>query len=738
MSDSGAPRRALARLHLAVVCLLCAATAAIYLQVRHHDFIDYDDPIYIVENPSLAGGISLASLSRSFREPYETNWIPLTWISLQVDHALFGLDPAGYHLVNVALHALSAVLLYLVLARMTGSPWPSAFVAAVFAVHPLHVESVAWAAERKDTLSGVFWMLTLAAYGSYTAKPRSRARYLLVAGCFSLGLLAKPMLVSLPFVLLLLDYWPLGRFRREDSRSGPDAARLRRALLEKLPLLAIAAAVGAVTVAVQRGAGAMSDEDMLPLPLRLMNALDSTVIYVFDSVWPHGLAFFYPHPMSASSPWIAGASALALAGATLLCARFAASRPYLLVGWLWYLVTLLPVIGLVQVGMQARADRYLYLPQIGLTIALAWAARDTLAHSRAGRFVLAVAGTGALAALSLCAWRQVAYWRDTTALYSHAIDVTEDNFLAHHGLAAELLAAGHPKEAERHFARAVEIKPRWPEAHIGLGDALLEQGRVEEAIESYRRALLVGPRNAQGYAHLGRALVESGKLARGIYYYRRALELRGDQPEPEIHAHLAAALAKRNNLAQAEEHFELAIAQRPGFGEAHASLGLLLMNEGRYADARRQLERALDLMDETPEIHAGLATTAEHLGDSRAAIQHYRAALRLRPGWTQPANNLAWLLATHPDPELRDPEDAIRIAEPLRDDTGERDPAVLDTLAAAYAAAGRFDAARRTAEAAIRLARDRGADDLSGEIERRLALYRRGRPFIDEAATGGR
>jgi tetratricopeptide (TPR) repeat protein len=728
------PRPPRAPLHLAVAALLCGATFAIYLQVRHHDFVNYDDPIYIVENPSLQVGLSFDTVTRAFTEFYETNWIPLTWISFQIDHAFFGFEPAGYHLVNVALHALSAVLLYLVLARMTGAPWPSAFVAAVFAVHPLHVESVAWAAERKDTLSGVFWMLTLAAYGFYAARPRSFARYLLVAACFSLGLLAKPMLVTLPLVLLLLDYWPLGRLRR----ALPDPARLRRLLLEKLPLLAIAAAVSAITVAVQREAGAMSRDDPLTLSLRLMNALDSYAIYVFDSFWPNGLAIFYPHPMTASSPWNAGASALALVGTTLLFARFVASRPYLLVGWLWYLGTLVPVIGLVRVGMQARADRYMYIPQIGLTIALAWGARDALAHSRAGRVALAIAGAGAVAALSLCAWRQVPHWRDTTALYAHAIEVTEDNFLAHHGLAGELLEAGHPEEAEHHFARSVEIKPRWPGAHIGLADALLEQGRIEAAIESYRRALRLAPRHALGHAHLGKALEESGKLARGIRHYRRALELSGDDPMPEVHAYLAAALVKKNNLAQAEEHFERAIALRPGFGEAHANLGFVLMKAGRYAEARRRLERALDLTGESPEIHAGLATTADRLGDPRAAIRHYRAALRLRPGWNQPANNLAWLLATHPDPNLRDPEDAIRIAEPLCRDAGAPDPAVLDTLAAAYAAAGRFDAARRTAEAAVRLARDREMDALVAEIEQRLALYRAERPFIDATAAGGR
>jgi tetratricopeptide (TPR) repeat protein len=526
--------------------------------------------------------------------------------------------------------------------------------------------------------------------------------------------------------------------RREGSGALPDPARLRRALIEKLPLLAIAAAAGVVTAAVQREAGAMSHDDMLPLPLRLMNAVDSYWVYVFDSFWPSGLAVFYPHPLGTSSPWIAGASALALAGLTFLFARLATSRPYLLVGWLWYLGTLIPVIGLVQVGMQARADRYMYLPQIGLAIVLAWGLRDAFARSRAGRVGLAMAGAGAVAALSLGAWRQVPHWRDTSALYARAIAVTEDNFVAHHGLASELLDAGRPEEAEPHFARAAEIKPRWAGAHIGLGDALIEQGRVDEAIASYRRGLQLAPRHALGHAHLGQALAERGRLSRAIHHYRRALELYGDQPTADVHAHLAAAFARKDNLAKAEAHYARAIALRPEFGEAEANLGFVLIRAGRYAEARARLERALELTEESPEIHAGLATAASHQGDPGSAVRHYRAALRLRPGWKHAANNLAWLLATHPDPSIRDPRDAVRIAEALRRDAGAPSPATLDTLAAAYAAAGRFDAARRAAATAAQLARDAGMDAMASEIDRRLALYTAERPFIDGTLTGVR
>jgi len=731
-------RRPRALAHIAVGLLLCGVTSAIYLQVRHHDFVQFDDPIYITQNPNLHAGLSRDTVIRAFAEPYETNWIPLTWISLAIDHAIFGFEPAGYHLVNVALHAIAAVLLYLALARMTGSPWPSAFVAAVFAVHPLHVESVAWASERKDTVSGVFWMLALAAYGFYADRPGSVRRYLLVAACFCAGLLAKPMLVSLPLVLLLLDYWPLGRLRRDPPGTWPDPSRLRRAVTEKLPLIAIAAALSAVTLTVQREAGAVSHYDQLSLPLRLMNAVNSYWIYVFDSVWPTRLAVFYPHPMATSSVWIAVASGLALVGATLLCARLAGRRPYLIVGWLWYLGSLVPVIGLVQAGMQARADRYMYLPQIGLAIALAWGARDVFARSRAGCVGLALAGGGALAALSICSWHQVSHWRDTQALYAHAIEVTADNFVAHHGLAAELLEAGRAAEAEQHFERSLEIKPRWPEAHIGHGDALLEQGRIDAAIESYRRALHVAPRHALGHAHLAKGLAESGKLNQAIRNYRRALDLYGDEPAPEVHAHLASAFTRKNQLAQAEEHYERAIALQPGFGQAYVNVGFVLIRAERYADARQRLARALELVGESPELYVGLATAAAHLDDAPAAVRHYRAALQLRPGWPHAANNLAWLLATHPDPEVRAPLEAVRIAEALRREADSPDSVELDTLAAAYAAAGRFPAAHRTAQRAARFARVKGQEALAAEIDGRAALYASGQPFIDARAAARR
>ena len=358
------------------VMALCLALLgmALYAPVRHHSFVDYDDDITIVENPNLRLPLDAGALRRAF-EPYETNWIPLTWLSLHLDYRLWGLRPAGTLLENAALHSLSAAILFLALAQLTGAVGRSAFVAALFAVHPLHVESVAWASERKDALSGVFWMLGLLAYAHYAARP-TRLRFALVFAALLLGLLAKPSLVSFPLVLWLLDVWPLGRLRRTPASDARARREVRRAIVEKIPLLLLVLAASAITFSVQRARGAMTELGEYPLAYRLMNAAEAALAYVGDAFWPSGLSVFYPHPGLAISPWRAGACALALAALTAAALWVRRSRPYLAVGWLWYLGTLVPVIGIVQVGLQGRADRYTYIPLVGLGIAAAWGAVD--------------------------------------------------------------------------------------------------------------------------------------------------------------------------------------------------------------------------------------------------------------------------------------------------------------------------------------------------------------------------
>jgi tetratricopeptide (TPR) repeat protein len=718
-----------------IALLLVAASFAVYAPVRHHEFVAYDDDRYIVDNPNLREPLGLDSVRRAFASPYETNWIPLTWISLHIDHALYGLAPAGYHLTNVALHALSAVLLFVALVRMTRATGPSAFAAAVFALHPLHVESVAWAAERKDTLSGLFWMCTLLAYGEYARRRFSPGRYALVLLFLVLSLLAKPMGVTLPFVLLLLDYWPLSRLGASDGRARPDPRRLRRAIVEKLPMLLVVVAVAAVTYFVQLEAGAMSREPMLPFRFRLMNAVDAYATYLARSFWPANLAVFYPHPLRTLSGLRTGALALGLAAVTAAAVRTAAARPYLIVGWLWYLGTLVPVIGLVQVGMQSRADRYMYLPLVGLSIAVAWGAADVFAARRRGRRLLAVAAGLALVALAVASARQVSHWRDTTSLFARAIAVTEGNFLAHQSLANAHLAAGRLEQAKRHYAEALRLKPRWLDPRIGLGQVALREGDVEAAIEYYRSVLRAQPDHPRALEQLGAAWLEAGDPARAERVLRRALrvERRAGRAEDagtaSVHALLAQALAARGERERSLEQYRRAVALRPDFAEAHANLGFALLQVGRNADARRHLERAIALGLEQAEVHAALGSLALRRREPEPAVRHFRETLRLDPEHVSAANNLAWLLATSASDRLRDPAESVRIAEATVRATGGTDPALLDTLAAAEASAGRFESAFRTATDAADRARAAGDDALADAIGRRAALYRSGRAY---------
>jgi tetratricopeptide (TPR) repeat protein len=495
------PRRR--RLRVAIAFALIAATFAVYGRVAGHAFVDLDDRIVIVENPLVLDGATPASLLRAFLEPAEANWVPLTWISLQLGYALHGLAPAGFLLTNVALHALASVLLFFALLRLTGALWASAFVAAVFALHPLHVESVAWAASRKDVLSGVFFMLTLLAWARFAERP-TRARYATVALTLACGLLSKPTLVTTPFVLCLLDAWPLGRFA---GVSGPRAVARRAAdlLLEKLPLLALSAAASAITYAVQESVGAIGIGAQIPLAMRWTNALDSLRIYLAQSVWPSGLAVYYPHPLGGLGlPRLAAGAAL-LALLTALALASARRRPYLCVGWLWFLGMLVPVIGLVQVGVQAHADRYMYLPLIGLALAPAFLAAELVRERPRLRAPATAAAVLALVALALGAARQVGSFRDAVALHTRTVAVTEGSFLAHFRLAEALRRAGRLAEAERELRSALALEPRRATLRISLADLLVRRGRIEEAIAQLRLAAAADP----GRSALVRAAVRS-------------------------------------------------------------------------------------------------------------------------------------------------------------------------------------------------------------------------------------
>jgi len=695
---------------------LVLATIAVYAPVRHHEFLAWDDDIYVTRNPNLERPLDAEAVARAFREPYESNWIPLTWLSLHVDRALFGADPGAFHLVNLGLHALGALLLFAALARMTGAPGRSFAVAAVFAVHPLHVESVAWVAERKDVLAGVFFGAVLLLWARYAERPGA-LRYAAVAAALAAGLLAKPVLAPVPLLLLLLDSWPL---RRLAGRR-----RVRRALLEKLPLLALSAAAGAAAYAAQSAAGSVART--IPLDARIANALRAIPAYVGQAVWPRDLAFFYPHPepeLLAPATLAAGACVLAVTALTVWQAR---ARPHLLVGWLWFTGLLLPVLGLVQVGLQARADRYTYLPLAGLALALVWELGARWPRARVARAAGAAAGGTALLALAIVARAQVHVWSDSRTLFAHAVEVTEDNYLAHRKLADTLLAEGELEGAEAHYEKALALRPRWVDAHVGLAEVLRERGRADAARARLRLALSLAPDSADAHARLGRALLEEGDAGRALVHLRRALRAGAGLEEADVRSLLGAALLRTGRAGEAVVHLEAAVAERPRSADLRASLGMALVAAGRPREADPHLERALAARLDDPELRHAAGEAARAGGRPAEAARHYRTALAARPGFVPAANNLAWLLATSDDPELRDPAEAVRVAESAGFGGSER-PQLLDTLAAAYAAAGRSADAVAVAERARELARARGDAELANAIGARLARYREEAP----------
>jgi tetratricopeptide (TPR) repeat protein len=718
------------RLQAALSVLLVAATLAAYAGVRDHAFVDLDDVTAIVANRDLVVFTVGRAVSTAFTTTLNGNWIPLTVLSLQLDWALWGATARSVLLGNLVLHAAAAAVLFLALARLTGAPWPSAFVAGVFALHPLHVESVAWAAMRKDSLSALFFMLAILAYAH--PAPSGRRRLALVSACLGLALLSKPTAVTLPFVLLLLDAWPLGRLRGWRA--------VRGALLEKWPLFALAAAACAVTLVTQERAGAIADADTLPFGPRVANALTAYAAYLGQSVWPRGLAVFYPHPADALPAWRVAGSAALLAALSAAAFALRRTRPWWLIGWLWFLGTLVPVIGLVQVGGQARADRYTYLPLVGLAIAVAFAAADLGRRARPLRAAVAALGALALVGLGLAARAQVAHWRDAVALHARAVSVVGDHPVALFRLGNALRAAGRDAEAIAVYERLLEIAPRQREAHTDLGNLYARTGRLDDAVAAYRRELALDPQSFLAHANLGLALARQERDAEARPHLERAIAMYQEGAVPQwltsseqvsaAYVALGDIRSRAGDLDAAIADYRRALELDDTRGRVSGNLGMALARAGRFEEAQPLLENALAVHRRSPELQAAMAITFAGLGRPADAVRHYQNALVLRPGWRHAANDLAWILATTADPALRDPEQAIRVAESVLAEPETR-PQILDTLAAAYAAAGRYDDAARTAARALeRVRRD---PELAAAIEARRALYLSRRPYVEAA-----
>ena len=658
-----------------------------------------------------------------------------------LDAQCFGAGPAGPHLTNVILHAANAVLLFLLLKRLTSTLWPSAFVAALFAIHPLHVESVAWVSERKDVLSGLFFMLTLLMYARYAQK-RSRAEsresraqavppldprpwnldYCLALLFFALGLMSKPMLVTLPFVLLLLDYWPLERFTIHDLRFT-----IQRLAWEKIPFFVLSTASCVATVLAQLEA--IKPTIVLPLTIRLANALLSYVTYLVQTVWPANLAVFYPYRFDIPTWQTAGAGVLVFS-VTLLALRTARRFPYFTTGWLWYLGMLVPVIGLVQVGGQAHADRYTYLPQIGLYLVIVWMIRDWPAGWRWRRPALGMAAFSVVAVLMVCSLKQTAYWQNDESLWTHALACTSGNYTAHNNLGYVLVAQGRPAEAIKHYEEALVINPNYSEVINNLGTALLNQGRLDEAAKYYHRAIEIYPGFAEAYNNLGILLTKQGQNAEAIEQYRKAIELNPNRAE--FYNNLGNLLTKQGRTDEAFRQFQKALEVAPDNAAVRINLANILTAQGRWDEAIEQYQQALKQMPDSIHAHNQLGLLLQKRGQFKAAIAQFQKVLELDPRHITARNNLAWLLATCPENSLRDGKKAVELAQQAVQLSSGNAPEILDTLAAAYAEAGRFPEAIETAQRALDLSTAQNNRSLAEVIQNQLQLYEANSPYHEK------
>ena len=623
---------------LGIAAGLAVLAVAVYLGVGGHDFIGLDDPGYVRDNPHVLAGLTWAGVRWAFTTDLAANWHPITWLSHMLDVTLFGPAPGPQHLVDVVWHAIDTALLFLLLrgrpARSAGARSSRRSSRCI----RLHVESVAWIAERKDVLSTFFWLLTMLAYVAYARAPAGRGRRAYIAALVSLalGLMSKPMLISAPALLLVLDVWPLGR-----TPWTLPSARWTPLLVEKLPFAALGVASLVVTFIVQRIGGAVSTLQVLPWSMRLENALISYVRYALTMVWPAGLSIFYPYPHDFSVLEVAGA-ALALAAATALAWRARTRRPYLFAGWAWYVVTLVPVIGLAQVGTQAMADRYTYVPYAGLFIIVAWGAVDLL-NARAAQPMLVAVAAAAIIALGVDAHAQVAVWQDTQTVWQHAIDVMPSNYRAHNAMGAWLGEHGRPADAAAEFAESARLDPSYPDAPHNLGVALADQGKYQDAIAQYERALQLNPNFAEAHSDLGLALASTGQVDAALAHYQEALRL--DPGLAEAHSNLGLLLMSRGQIGDALHHYRQALAINPSLAGAHRNLGMALQAQGDLAGAISQYQEAIRLRPTFPDAHNDLGFALATTGRVPDAIVEFRQAVSLRPDFVQAHVNLGLALA---------------------------------------------------------------------------------------------
>lgn len=775
-----------------VYALLACVTFAVYLPAVELDFVDYDDTAYVTGNPHVSGGLTPGGIVWAFCNFHSSNWHPLTWISHMVDCQLYGLRPAGHHLTSVLIHVANCLLVFRLLKGMTGALWRAAFVAALFALHPLRVESIAWVAERKDVLSAFFGLLCLLAYMNY-AKGRAETRnpkgegnpnpeagkpfgyYVLAVLLFALGLMSKPMLVSWPLIMLLLDFWPLGRVsvskvQSPGSKEGEpveaqsstfEIRSLPGLILEKVPFFILSAGSCVITFLAQRQGGAVVPVEGFPLLFRIENVVVSYVRYVGKLFYPHGLAVVYPKvpgwPMEETL----------LAGVVLVVCTLVAltnwRRGYLVTGWFWFVVTLVPVIGLIKVGDISIADRYTYLPAIGLFVLLAWGISDLTASWPHRSIPLAIGAAGILVVCAIISGGQILFWQNAETLFEHALAVTEKNPLAHINLGVFFMQQGELKRAREHFESAIAADPNFAESWTGLGNILAEEKKYEEAIPNYENALRLKPGFFDARINFGKTLFQVGRTNEAMAQFREAVRLSpndaighynlgyclsvaGDttgafeeyRAATELNPRLAAAwhnlggtFAQQGKVEDAIACYRNAVEIEPRDPGTHQRLGELLLLQGKNEEATKEFSTVLQIVPDNSAAHYQLALALTAQGKSREAVEHYRRGLQSFQAVPGALNNLAWILATNPDPEVRNGAEAVALAEKACNLTDYKEPLIVGTLAAAYAEAGRFPDAITIAEKARSLAEAAHSDELVAKNAKLLELYRAGKPFRD-------
>jgi tetratricopeptide (TPR) repeat protein len=825
-----------------MAALLVLVTIGLYWPATRCDFVNYDDDLVVTSNVHVQNGLTLKNVKWAFFNPVNSIWNPLTVLSHMLDCQLFGLKPWGHHLTNVLLHVVNTVLVFLLLRRLTGALWRSLLVAALFAVHPLHVESVAWVAERKDVLSTCFGLLALIFYARYTQK-RSRVEeressagnsgsafdlrpstldYGLVLFFFALGLMSKPMLVTWPFVMLLLDYWPLERFKHSS---------VWRLVTEKIPFFSLMVTMSIVTFIVQKQTSTLMTVEKLPLGARSGNALISYCRYLGKLFWPTDLAVFYPHPENWPIKQVVMAGGLIL-GITVFFILERRRYPFLLMGWLWFVGTLVPVIQLVQTGSHAMADRYTYIPSLGVLILTVWGVYEL---TRRWRYQVIALSVVCCAAIVLClgmTWQQLVYWQDSEALFRHALEVEENNCLAHNNLGTALFKKDQIDEAISQYQEAIRLKPDDAKPHYNLGTALDKKGQTDEAISQFQEAIRLKPDDAEVHNNLGTAFSRKGQTDEAISQFQEAIRLKPDLAEThnnlgtaldrkgqtdeaisqfretirlkpdfaEAHNDLGTALDRKSQTDEAISQFQETIRLKPDFAEAHYNLGTALGMKGQTDEAINQFQEAIRLKPDFVEAHYNLGTALGRKGQIDGAISQYRETIQLKPDFADAHGNLAkllatqgkldeavkeyqrtlelvpdsaqahykfgqalqaqrnfeaamkeyqkaldlapqhlpahlglaWLLATCPDNSLRNGKKAVELAEQAGVISGTESSQQLDTLAAAYAEAGRFSEAVETVTRALNLTTTNNDNTLVDVLTTRLKLYEANSPYHEK------